>query len=1244
MKTGVQWQSQSAYVDVPVAASATAAAAQRRRRPRVGGGGGSAAPTATAAAAATSRSNGGSDGTAAAVLLQPDGLLASSWQQDLAGGGAASRSTSARPPPSVSDEIQGATRLAQLEALLAHNALAQGDVAQLLWTAVAIARRSRLRSTAWGAATAGAASSGDDDTQTAQRVAHASIQQLLARGCHAVPPRTLGRVTLSVGTLLGTLLPSSSSSSSSSGARVTAAAAAGRGSPVPPAAATTAAEAAAAMTLTADSRAAPITPAPGGAAHRLHQLLSAAEPHASLLQLLEGCAPQWQAAAAAAAAAMLEDPLSASSVHSGRKAYLHPQDAVDVAYGLSCLGVQPPPAFTTALLSATTPLLWRMQPKQLSMLAYSLACLGVMPDAAWMAAWHAAVLSKVESFAALDVANSLWAAATLQQTSARMRCNAEEGRAETAATIAAASSAAAVQQAAAALLDRAQQLGGDMTAQGLANTAWAAAVLCRTSCVSVEPVWLGGLLRCCTWRGREFNAHEASNVLWSAATLLRQRTAASGSRLSSSSGRSAPAAGSSGLALCGVAAEFRDEVLLPLAPRFGPRDWSQVLWASATLGLGLPDAWQEALWLGSTRQLRSWGPQALANAVWALARAGATPPRGWWAMFEASTLAAAVRFQASELAMVAWALGRLTRLGLTAPTPHWWERFWAVSAARMLPAGGETAAAGAAAGVAPQTAARHAVVALHAASLVGQAPPGAWLQAALDAVLLALSNSNINNQQQQSGPSVSSACHAARALLAVARLQRSAPLTTSSTPIAALVQGLADGAWALPAAAAVPALSALPDLLPVLSPTLQRHAAVQLLARCGAVAAWPVEVLHALSRLSRCRSEEPLLIKQPTFWVDVSRAAKQQRARAAGGAAAAALNTRISHTPVAGVARSAFFQQMESALLQDLPSLSPSDLLLCLNALLKLRHEPSHELSAAVVRAVANAAAASRSSNNCHSLLPLLLLRVAKLGCGRTDCAADMIKLLTRCDMESMSWSGSQLCEAAYGIAHLVQNSGISDSSSRVSGALRAWLRTWLAASCVAMRSGDMTVRGVAGAASALVRLCVDPGDTWLRTAVAATAGRLHDAPSVEHLVQLATCLQRLGASPSIAWQKELAGAVGAVAAAQDAGQPQRASASALQPVQVGLLGLAWHRWGWQPERSVCDSLLAASQPCLEAGTYRSSRMQLTLTLLAAAGWMPPAQWVAAAQQCAEAAAGQGAYSEVQCDKISWALKVIAQG
>jgi hypothetical protein len=218
----------------------------------------------------------------------------------------------------------------------------------------------------------------------------------------------------------------------------------------------------------------------------------------------------------------------------------------------------------------------------------------------------------------------------------------------------------------------------------------------------------------------------------------------------------------------------------------------------------------------------------------------------------------------------------------------------------------------------------------------------------------------------------------------------------------------------------------------------------------------------------------------------------------------------------------------------------------------------------------------------------------------------------------------------------------------------------------------------VARCAAAVARLRVPPGDAWLRAALAATAGRLGEVGGAGGLARLATALCRAGAAPGPAWLEELSAAALAAAAAevgaagqgvplgqqqelqqhqqrkqqerQQQQQQQRqqwqeepalgAAALSLEPVHVGLLALALHRWGWHPGADTSAALLHACAPRL--ARHPSSRLQLALTLLAAARWAPPRDWLDAARGRAEAAAARGAYSEQQHDKVLWALMVLS--
>ncbi|GBF99547.1 hypothetical protein Rsub_12353 [Raphidocelis subcapitata] len=643
-------------------------------------------------------------------------------------------------------------------------------------------------------------------------------------------------------------------------------------------------------------------------------------------------------------------------------------------------------------------------------------------------------------------------------------------------------------------------------------------------------------------------------------------------------------------------------------------------------------------------------------------------------MFEASTLANAGKFEARELAMAVWAVGRLARWGVPPPSAHWWERFWAASSSRMLPGEGAQAEA-----------ARHAVVALHAAALVGRAPPCDWLQAVLEAAAAETGETGPAQQEWGHVPPPA-ARRAARVLGAVARLQRSTQLEASGASAAAvgvLVERLAHAAWALPAEAAVPALAALPDLAPMLPPATQRRAAVHLAARCGALTAWPVQVLHALARLQRWSA----LPAQPEFWEEVSAAGRHQQAigrcsadgssssggggsgsgssgegssssglsssKIGGGAGSATLPDRPLHSASAAAA---FWRRLEAALLQDLPTLGPDGAAAAALAFAELRHSPSPPLARALVAAAARAAASERRA----AAAPRLLLALGDIGCGRAAAPADVSLLLDRLEARVDGWSGAQLAAAACGVARLVTPNRVwvqTGGGAAAGAALHAWLSAWLGASRAAMRAGAMGPEDVARAASALARLRVEPGDAWLCAAVGATSGRLAELRGAAGLARLATSLVRLGAQPGAAWQEELADAAVAAAGAAhlvdaaDAASaaPGEAGASPaaadlpharMQPVHVGLLALAWHRWGWTPPAGVAQALLAACRPAWRR-PYHASSTQLALTLLAAAGWAAPDTWVQDAALRAQAAAVRSAYSEAQLDKVVWALQVL---
>lgn len=1148
--------------------------------------------------------------------------------------------------------LRAATRLAHVEALLATAAGAHphaADAAPLLGTpealesvlsrAAALARAGRVRSAAWGASTHADAAAAKAEAAAGERIALACLQQLLllehgsissvststitsntmsSSSSAIIAPRTLGRIALAVAAL--------TSAAPAERSPAAAAAAAATASVMPEAAsAASLAAAAAAATAAAERHARPrVGQAPGGAAQRLGELLSAAEPHAALLQLLEATAGAWAG--------------NSSSI--GAAQPIHPQDAVDAAYGLATAGLAPPPAFARTLLSASRPLLARMSPKQLSLLAYSLARLGVAAPRAWRAEWAAAVARAAPRFGPQDVANALWASATLRRNAAAQAAADEPAAAIDSPPFVGASSSGVepINGAVSALARQALAVAGGMTSQGLANSLWATATLCGgeggaaaaadAASAAVGAPWLLEMLRRCQQRRRELRPQEAANALWAAATLLRRFDADAADSADSADGSAQQRL----LCLEAVRA-LRDEALLPLAPRFGAADWANTLWASAALELPLCAAWQDALWLGSTRQLRSWPPAALASAAWALARLGVAPARGWWAMFEASSIAAAPAFGARELAMAAWAAGALHRRGAApAPTAQWWERLWAATAARALPAASGSSGSGVAAGGGDQPT-RHAAVALHAAADAGVVPPAWWLEAALSAMATeaaALAAAPSRGLQ-------STGARVARALGAVGRLLRDGGLSDGLSPSAAasagaLVAWLAGVAPALPADAAAPALRALADLAPHLpaAPTT-RAAAAALLARCAAVRARPARVLHALARLS-------------SGWDGRERAAFWQAAAAAGAPPAR------------------FWRYADAALAREAAALQPAALAAAALALRRLGCVPSRTLSSTLASAAAALAATEATAadaaataegaaapelSSTRSALPALLLALGHLGCGRVATAADLAALLEAAAAGCGQWTGAELADAAAGTALLVRayatqarrrGEAPPGSGDALTAALRAWVRGCLAATRAAMAGGRMAPDEVARAAAAVARLSVAPGDRWLSAAVDATAGRLHEAGGVAGLARLAAALRRLGCdAPPLEWQAELAAAAAAEAAA--------AGARGAEPLHVGALALAWHAWGWQPPAAARAALLAAARPALEARRrYPTRRLQLALATLARAGWQAPPEWAAAARARVAEAAARGACGEAQHDKMLWALQVLDGG
>lgn len=97
---------------------------------------------------------------------------------------------------------------------------------------------------------------------------------------------------------------------------------------------------------------------------------------------------------------------------------------------------------------------------------------------------------------------------------------------------------------------------------------------------------------------------------------------------------------------------------------FLPRDFAQLIWATATLqklseGPALSSAFVAAFLSASGASLPRFKPIDLANTLWGLATLGVQPPRRWLAC----ALAAAARcwssFQPFELSISVWALAKL---------------------------------------------------------------------------------------------------------------------------------------------------------------------------------------------------------------------------------------------------------------------------------------------------------------------------------------------------------------------------------------------------------------------------------------------------------------------------------------------------------------------------------------------------------------------------------------------------------
>jgi len=92
--------------------------------------------------------------------------------------------------------------------------------------------------------------------------------------------------------------------------------------------------------------------------------------------------------------------------------------------------------------------------------------------------------------------------------------------------------------------------------------------------------------------------------------------------------------------------------------QLGTRAVSSIFWAFAALGYTPEPSVLDSIWQGCIQGLANASPQTLSNMVWAAASLSVAPSRAWMAEWTAAASASLASWNAADVAMTAWALGR----------------------------------------------------------------------------------------------------------------------------------------------------------------------------------------------------------------------------------------------------------------------------------------------------------------------------------------------------------------------------------------------------------------------------------------------------------------------------------------------------------------------------------------------------------------------------------------------------------
>ena len=225
---------------------------------------------------------------------------------------------------------------------------------------------------------------------------------------------------------------------------------------------------------------------------------------------------------------------------------------------------------------------------------------GVTADPGLVVAMKSRATATAGQFIPQNVANLLWALATMGESAGRGLL--------------------------AAMQRRAIATAGQFLPQNIANLSWALAKMG----VRADPELLEAMQKRATATAGEFKPQEVANLLWALATM--GETAARG-LLEAMQRRSTETAG-----------------------EFKPQEVANVLWALATMGERADRGLLQAMQRRATATAGEFSPQEVANVLWALATVGEGAGHGLLEAMQRRATATAGDFNPQNVANVLWAL------------------------------------------------------------------------------------------------------------------------------------------------------------------------------------------------------------------------------------------------------------------------------------------------------------------------------------------------------------------------------------------------------------------------------------------------------------------------------------------------------------------------------------------------------------------------------------------------------------